>query len=157
MTLARPSAGIRQQGFTLVELLVVFAIGALLVALVPVAFDKLKASTQYRDTVRNFLADLRLARQTASTEQQETQFAVDLKRRTYGVLGGKVRPLFPGVEVKATVAAQALTDDQVAAISFYPNGGGSGGTFEILRPSGAGTRLLVDWLTGHVTQAPVAQ
>ena len=54
-----------QKGFTLIELLVVLAIGALLVGLVPSAFDKLRESSQYRDTVRAIVTDLRQARQQA--------------------------------------------------------------------------------------------
>ena len=42
----------RERGFTLIELLVVFAIMALLIGLAPVAFDRMRDSAQYRDTVR---------------------------------------------------------------------------------------------------------
>ena len=48
----------RERGFTLVELLVVFAILALLVGLIPVAFDRFRDSAQYRDTVRTMLSHL---------------------------------------------------------------------------------------------------
>jgi len=40
----------------------------------------------------------------------------------------------------------------LAAIRFYPAGGSSGGEIVVQRPSGAGTRLTVDWLLGHVSQ-----
>ncbi len=56
-----------QQGFTLVELLVVFAILALLVGAVPVAFERMRDSAQYRDTLRSMLSDLKVARERAVT------------------------------------------------------------------------------------------
>ena len=42
----------RSAGFTLIELMVVFALLALIVGLVPIAFNRLHESAQYRDTVR---------------------------------------------------------------------------------------------------------
>ena len=57
----------RAAGFTLVELLVVFALLALIVGLVPIAFNRLNESAQYRDTVRAVLTDLRAARQSGGT------------------------------------------------------------------------------------------
>jgi general secretion pathway protein H len=147
----------RQRGFTLLELLVVFAIGALLVGLVPIAFEKLKESSQYRDTLRVMLSDIRTARQTAITRGEVAQFVVDLSQRAYGVAGGKLRVLPPGLIVNATVAAQALSKEQTASVYFYPDGGGTGGSYEIIRPSGSGARLVIDWLTGHVSQTPIAQ
>ena len=52
----------RERGFTLIELLVVFGIMALLIGLAPVAFDRMRDSAQYRDTVRTMLSQMRGAR-----------------------------------------------------------------------------------------------
>ena len=57
-----------QRGFTLVELLVVFAIMALLVGLVPVAFERLRESAEYRNTLRTMLSNMRGARYRAVSE-----------------------------------------------------------------------------------------
>ena len=72
----------RERGFTLVELLVVFAILALLIGLAPVAFDRLRDSSQYRDTVRTMLNQMRSARYRAVTEGRETRFLVNLQQRS---------------------------------------------------------------------------
>ena len=55
----------RQRGFTLIEVLVALAIGAMLVAFAPPAFDRLRESAQFRDTVRTMLSELRQARAMA--------------------------------------------------------------------------------------------
>lgn len=146
-----------QRGFTLIELLVVFAMVALLTALVPLAFERLRESAQYRDTVRGMLADIRQARYRAIAEGREILFRLDLGQRNYGVEGRTVKVVPEPLRLRATVADIELTPGQSAGILFLPSGGATGGTIEILRPGGAGVRLTVDWLSGGVAQSPIRQ
>ena len=142
----------RERGFTLIELLVVFAIMALLIGLVPVAFDRMRDSAQYRDVLRGMVSDMRFARQQALIERTEVRFSVDLGARNYYAQGRPVKHIPVPLEVRATVAGAELKNDGVAAIRFLPDGGATGGSVDILRPSGAGARLRVDWLSGRVSQ-----
>lgn len=144
-----------QRGFTLIELLVVLAIGALLVGLVPSAFDRLRDASQYRDTVRAMALELRQARQQALTHGQVVVFRVNLSDRQFGIEGRPFKTLPASLEVKTTVGTNALPQNNPqAAIAFMPEGGSTGGTIELVRQSGAGVRLRVDWLFGQVTQEP---
>ena len=143
-------------GFTLVELLVVFAIMGLLVGIVSGSFDKLRDGTQYRDTLRSMLSDLRDARQRASAEGREIRFRLDLAQRRYGIDGVTPRAIPESLQVRATVAGKELTPDSVAAIRFLPQGGATGGSIDLVRAAGNGIRLRVDWLSGQVTQEPLA-
>jgi len=144
-----------QQGFTLIELLVVLAIGAMLVGLVPVAFGKLQEGSQYRDTVRSMVTDLRQARQWAVSHGQPAVFQLDLTTRQYGI-AGQPRKLLPAtLEVKATTGSMdEPSAAQASSIVFLPEGGSTGGSIELVRASGGGVRLRVDWLFGHITQEP---
>ena len=146
-----------QRGFTLIELLVVFAMVALLTALVPVAYERMRESAQYRDAVRGVLSDMRQARYRALSEGREVGFRIDLANRTYGVEGRPSKPLPQPLRLRTTVADIELSAGQTAGIRFLPSGGATGGTIEILRPGGAGVRLSVDWLSGAVTQSAVRQ
>lgn len=142
-----------RQGFTLLELLVVLAIGSLLVALVPPAFDRLRETSQYRDTVRAVVVDLRQARQRALAYGQTVNFRVDLSDRKFGIEGEALKALPDSLEVKTTIGSQEQPDNtQQAVIAFLPEGGSSGGTIELVRPSGSGVRIRVDWLFGQITQ-----
>jgi len=142
-----------QRGFTLLELLVVLAIGSLLVALVPPAFDRLREISQYRDTVRAIVVDLRQARQQALAYGQTVNFRIDLADRKFGLEGQAMKALPASLEVKTTVGSQEQLDNtQQAVIAFLPEGGSSGGTIELVRSSGAGVRIRVDWLFGQITQ-----
>lgn len=146
----------RFRGFTLIELLVVLAVIGLLVALVPFAFDKLNTSSHYRDALRAMRNDLQQARQLAVTQNRDISFRVDLKQRTFGLDGNKQRALPPPLQVQATVAQNQLSADSVAAIRFLPGGGATGGSIDLYRAPGIGTRLHVDWLTGRVSQEALA-
>lgn len=146
------------RGFTLVELLVVFAILALLLGLAPVAFDRMRDGAQYRDTVRGMASQLRAARYQALSEGREVSFAVDMDRRAYGFGDASHwQPLPPALRLRAVVSGVELHGAGIASIRFLPGGGATGGSIEIIRSSGAGTRLRVDWLSGRVTQEGLMQ
>lgn len=147
----------RAAGFTLIELLVVFAIAAIIIAVVPVSLERVRASAQYRDTLRALLSDMRTARAQSLEQGVEKRFSVDLRKRSFGIAGGTAQAIPPDLTVKATVASGALSDQGVSSILFLPSGGASGGSIELVRPSGAGVRLRVDWLTGRVDQTALPQ
>jgi general secretion pathway protein H len=146
-----------QRGFTLVELLVVFAVIALLTTVVPPAFDRMRESAQYRDVVRTILSDIRQARHRAIAEGREVRFNVDLRQRMYGLEDRSLKPMPESLRMRATVAHIEISASQVASIRFLPSGGATGGSIDVLRPSGAGVRLTVDWLSGGVAQLPLVQ
>lgn len=144
-----------ESGFTLIEVMVVFAIMALVMSIVPMAFDRLYASVQYRDAVRNMISDLRVARQNSLIRHRMQRFNVDLNKRTYGLEGGVQHTIPDSLRVDVTVAATELQAG-VAAIRFLPEGGATGGTISVVRTqSGTGVGLQVDWLSGSVIQHPL--
>jgi general secretion pathway protein H len=95
-------------------------------------------------------AGLTEARNTALTGGRVVAFRVDLAGRHYGVDGGLQRELPESIVVRATVADTDLADD-VARIRFFPGGNATGGSIEVIRPSGTGARLRTDWLDGRVS------
>jgi general secretion pathway protein H len=148
------------RGFTLVELLVVLAIAALMLAIVPSSFERLREGSQYRDTVRSLITDLKQARQTALAQGKSVIFHVHLADRNFGIAGQSTTALPSSLEIKTTVA-QSMDSatasgslQKTAQIDFLADGGSTGGTIELVRASGSGVKIQVDWLTGKVTQIP---
>jgi general secretion pathway protein H len=143
-------------GFTLIEILVVFTLIALIVGLVPLAYGRLQESAQYRATVRAALTDMRAARQQAMAEGIETRFVVSLQARTFGVTGGPRYQVPEPLTLRAAMAGQETGAGGQMSIRFLPRGGASGGSLDIVRPSGTGVRLRVDWFTGRTEQEAIA-
>ena len=152
----RPSA-VRLRGFTLIELLVVFAILGLLMAVVPIALGKMREGAEYRSVLREMVSEMRAARNRAQLQGSETRFRVDLERRLFGVDDAPAKPFPASVSVRATVAGLELGSSGAAAIRFLPDGGATGGSIDVFRPSGSGTRLRVDWMSGRVSTEPIEQ
>lgn len=128
---------------------------ALIVGLVPIAFNRLHESVQYRDTVRAALVDMRAARQQALSQGREVRFAVHLAQRRFGIEGGAQYAVPEPLELRAVMAAEEAESDGSLAIRFLPRGGASGGSVDVIRPSGTGVRLRVDWFSGRVEQEPL--
>ena len=146
------SKSLTMRGFTLVELLVVFALGALLVGLAPVAFGRLTEAVQYRDTVRALLNDFRAARLAARSQGHDVRFVVNLSQRTFGVEGGAVTSVPPSLQLHAVTATQEAGGDGTVGIRFLPKGGASGGSVDVVRGNGDGVRLRVDWFSARIEQ-----
>lgn len=142
----------RERGFTLIELLVVFGIMALVIGVVPVAYERMREALQYRDAVRSVFSQLRSARSMAVSEGREVRFVADLMRRRYGVEGLEMKVLPEPLQLRAVVADREIAPQGLVSIRFLPSGGATGGSIEILRAPGTGTRLRVDWLSGRATQ-----
>lgn len=147
----------KERGFTLIELMVVFAILALIMAVAPSAYDRMKTAMDYRDVVRGVVTEMRSARQQAVLTGRDTAFAVDLEHQQYGVEGGKPRSIPQGIELRAIVADSEARGTHFA-IRFLPSGGASGGSVDVLRiASGDGVRVRADWFSGRVEQEPVTR
>lgn len=138
-------------GFTLIELLVVFAIAGLMLAITPFAYSKLRDTMDYRSTLRHMASEMRQSRQQALASGQTTRFVVDLDQRRFGRLMPLAHRVPDSLKIRVVVGESEMAQRQ-AAIAFLPDGGASGGSVELVRPSGEGSRLRVDWLTGQVTQ-----
>lgn len=152
---ARLQAGQPAGGFSLVELLVALTILASALAVVPVAWQRLNETSDYRSTVRDMLSSLRQARSQAAFLGRPVAFTVDLGDRRYGLDDTLDRSVGRPLELRLLTAAALMNGQRGGSILFYPDGSSTGGSIEILRPNGGGVRLRVDWLLGHITQNPL--
>ena len=156
ISLCRPVSPFRpvSRGFTLLELMVVLAIAALLIASMPFAVIKAYESMQYRATVRHVITGLKQTRLEAMRRGRDVAFVVELDRREYG-MEGKSEQYPEQVELRLVVA-DTEAGARSGSIRFYPDGSSTGGQLDVLCPGGGGVRIQVDWLLGRLSQQALA-
>lgn len=147
----------RTKGFTLLELLVVLAVSVLLIGLLPMAFGRLREAVEYRSTIRILRAELREARMLARMQGAEVRFTVDLEQKAFRIEGRSWHAIPEPLGLRLTLGGADWSANRSGSIRFLPGGGATGGSVDLFRPAGDGTRLQVDWLSGRVALIPLAQ
>ncbi|MEE4203479.1 MAG: GspH/FimT family pseudopilin [Halieaceae bacterium] len=156
-----------ERGFTLLELMVALLVASLLAVLAMPSAQRMSETMRYREAVRDLVTAARTARRDAFAHgaaydllifEDQPGWALVPAQRASEVLRGDIetQPLPKDLSFDVTYAAEVSPGRGVASIRFYPSGGASGGDVDILRPSGSGVRLKIDWLLGEVVQVPVS-
>jgi general secretion pathway protein H len=144
----------RSRGFTLLELLVVLAIIALLLAITPPLITAAIPGAELKASARRVAAGLRLAREEAIRTGHDVAFTLDLETRSFEVDGRFRRGKLPkGLDLKLEAAETEMLDEQRGAVRFFPDGSSTGGRV-ILSRHDAGYQVGVQWLTGRIRTAP---
>lgn len=135
-------------GFTLLEVLVVFALLGMALLVVGPALKRGFGSPA-QELGRELLVNLRKARTEAVLERRSVALWIDLDERRFFVEGGGGGKLPETLQVDAAVAASE-SGRQRAGVRFYPDGSSSGGSIE-LRHDNERVVVDIDWLTGRVS------
>lgn len=150
------------RGFTLLELMVVLVIVSLLAVAIGGSAGTFFSTMEYRDTIRELSSAAKKARLQSRSQGKPIDLVVDpmlnrfaLTDRPESLEAADYQLLAKELSIGLVFAAEVSPGANVGAIRFYPEGGSSGGEITIQRPSGAGTRLVVDWLIGDVQQEPL--
>jgi len=144
----------RSRGFTLLELLVVLAIAALLLAITPPLITAAMPGVELKASARRVAAGLRLAREEAIRTGHDVAFTLDLETRSFEVDGRFRRGKLPkGLDLKLEAAETEMLDEQRGVVRFFPDGSSTGGRV-ILSRHDAGYQVGVQWLTGRIRTAP---
>lgn len=137
-------------GFTLLELLVVLAMAALLLAVVPPMVGNALPGLKLKGSARELAAALRYARGYAAVHGREAVLRLDLEGRRYTVTGRDRSYQVPeALGLELVTARTERTAEQQGAIRFFPDGGSTGGRITVSY-EGRSYRVDVDWLTGRV-------
>jgi general secretion pathway protein H len=139
-----------QQGFTLLELMVVIGILALAVAIVAPSLNRARLSLTVRSAAYELAAGLRAARAAAQSGNRVEIVTLDLSRRGYWAEGVVARRTFPAnVAVELAVPESERLGPAAGRVRFFPDGSASGASV-VLSDGRRAASVLVDWLNGDV-------
>lgn len=142
-------------GFTLLELLVVLAIMALLITLVPPVLSKAVPGVRAKAAARDLADTLRDARAAAVTHGRAVDVHFDAEEAQYAVAGSSARALPQGLNLALPAAGNIPLSGTATpnyTLRFYPDGSSSG-LHALLGSPGRYYRVDVGWLTGRVSLA----
>lgn len=144
------SAGNSNAGYTLLELLLVVAILAGMLALVPPLFDRAIAGSEPRTAARQLVAALRQARSEAVASRRPVAFTLDLEQRRYQVGAAPAVTLPRALELTLVTADREVHSAGRGAIRFFADGSATGGRIT-LDKGAAHWAVDVAWLSGQVS------
>jgi len=140
----------RPAGFTLLEIIVVLAIGVAIYALLLGLPMRGASTSDLKAAARSLASGLRQAQTTAMVTRHDATLTLDLDAREFAVSGDREpRKLPDGIDLKLYTAQSEVAGERKGAIRFYPDGSSTGGRITVA----AGERKYlvdVDWLTGRV-------
>lgn len=140
----------RQDGFTLLELLVVLTIISLMAVIAAPRFAGALPGAELDSGARKLAAGLREARSLAVSINRDVPFTLSGGANRYAVgATGKSRPLPGKLAITLVTGRTEVTGANQGSIRFFPDGSSTGGRIEL---TGAGGKrsIEVDWLTGRI-------
>jgi len=137
-------------GFTLIELIVVLALMAVMVAAVTSRGTPVSPATHARAAARELAGALRSARSEAIMSNRSVAFTLDSAGNRYWWGRRQPQLLSSDLRVAMLTTKNQMVNDAVGNVRFDPDGGSTGGRLAIA--GGDHTWWVgVDWLSGRVS------
>jgi general secretion pathway protein H len=138
-------------GFTLLEMLVVLAIMSMTIAAATISFRGSGGAVRLQPLAVRIAADLKLARAEAIAQNRPVEVAFDAAKHAYQVQGSRAAVVLPGsIGFTLVTPAEFRRNTDGAHLVFFADGSSTGGRVT-LTDNRLAITLMVDWLTGAVT------
>ena len=137
-----------RRGFTLVELIVVLAILAGIVALAAPSFSRTVESARLRAAASDVRTSLARGRALAVAAARERTVAFDLSRGEFGVDNEAMRILPGTIRLGAALPGEERQERGSVRVRFFPDGSGDEAEISVTAQDGGTLRVTVDPLTG---------
>lgn len=117
----------RENGFTLLEIIITLFLMTLILGLSAIYFANRLPSARFNATTREIVATLRHAWSLARINNERQTVTVDLDSKTYGINGFAVRNIPPDVNIKIMDSLSGEVNHGKYQLVFQTVGGAEGG------------------------------
>lgn len=150
----RPTApasrtGRRARGLSLLEMLLVVGLIGLIGVITATAMNGGIEGMRLRNAGKEIATQLRYTRTQAIASGEMQRFVIDPRARRWQAAGGRHGQIPPTLEVEFRGAREVQAAAGQGGISFFPDGGSSGGSITLLARDAA-WEIQVGWVTGEV-------
>ncbi|MGV6852286.1 MAG: pilus assembly FimT family protein [bacterium] len=139
-----------QQGFTLIELMLVLVIVSLVMVMVGAGMTRGLQGAKIRNAAKDIAAAMRTVRGVAIRKRKQQSIEIDAGKHQVLVSGKKPIIIPEKLEITLLTAESELTGEQSGRIRFFPDGASTGGQVKLA----IGQRewvIHVAWLTGQIS------
>lgn len=146
----RLDIGPQSQGFTLIEMMIVIAISAIVLATLVPNFTPAIERAKLHASSRDIVSALRHCRGYAMIKGEDALFELNTIAHTYRISGRKKLYNIPdSIELGLFTTSTETLDEGTGRIRFFPDGSATGGRVTLI---GKNQTLVVDinWLTGEI-------
>lgn len=138
------------QGFTLLELMVVLFIMVLGFSIVGINLSSGNNATKHQRAARDIVSALRYARGMALMTHKETTVSFDLDKNNYTVNHrDKIYTIPESIKVTIVTTQSQLTGQNQGNIRFFADGSSTGGRVS-LKQGESVWQIDINWLTGQI-------
>lgn len=142
------SSQFRQQGFTLLELMMVLSIMVLGFSAISINLSSGNDTLELKSAARDMISALRFARGQALVSHRQTTVEIDLTSNSYTVTGRDKNYQIPeDIDISVVTGQDEVAGEGTAKIRFFPDGSSIGGRIT-LEKGKIGWQIDVNWLTG---------
>lgn len=137
-------------GFTLIEMLIVIAIGALMIAVMAPNFGPAISRAKLQSASRDLASALRHTRGYAMIKGQDALFELNTGAHAYRVSGrNRVYHVPEEIGLGLFTTTTETVDESTGRIRFFPDGSSTGGRVTL---EGGKQSVVIDinWLTGEI-------
>lgn len=139
--------GTKQQGFSLLELMIVLVLAGLLSGVVATNMSR---GPVLRKAVHDVSSSLRHARNLALIQHRSIVWKINLVKKSYGFKALNTKQLDHDLSIQVDSAATENTQPNMAGIRFFPDGSSTGGKVDIIYKKQRYS-INVEWLSGRVS------
>ncbi len=138
-------------GFTLIELMVVLGILVLSLSIVAPLLGNTIKNNQIKSATREIAAGLRETRSKAVNSETEKTLILDIRQKSYSIDAKTNKLDLPDdVAITLTTARSDLINTETGTIRFFPDGSSTGARI-VLNDKASGHLIDVNWLTGQIS------